>query len=130
MRALRRLACLTGLVVLAIAVPVGLWAATGQPAWWLLVPAWLLVLLAVLVELGNELNIFYAIHGPAAQGSVAQYVQDLATARRLEGSLLSPGLCLIFPPFRGYNAGAMPRPARRFKRRRGAVSSGGVSLCL
>ncbi len=41
-------------------------------------------------ELGNELNIFYAVHGPAAQVPVAQYVQDLATARRLVDEI-TPG---------------------------------------
>ncbi len=34
-------------------------------------------------ELGNELNIFFAVHGPSAQVPVAQYARDLRVARRL-----------------------------------------------
>lgn len=44
-------------------------------------------------ELGNELNIFFAVHGPMAQVPVAQYVQDLAVARRLVDEV-TPGAWL------------------------------------
>jgi heparanase 1 len=44
-------------------------------------------------ELGNELNIFYAVHGPAAQVSVAQYAEDLDAARQLVDTV-TPGAWL------------------------------------
>jgi hypothetical protein len=37
-------------------------------------------------ELGNEVNIFFAVHGLSAQVSVEQYAQDTEVARRLVGT--------------------------------------------